>query len=168
MKRDNGDGSSPSLLHFFLSPVGTESPVKVDSGGKASRRLCSREGNSSAPSTRCLINDLHSCRTHTHTHAQGSCQLPLSADGGLELPLQASAVCADSDCCCIIPRPVMQPQHWLWRRLVFRAKTHRWTRRTPVACLSALTDASLSASVPFGRQIKLSSRNASVCVNLSL
>lgn len=62
----------------------------------------------------------------------------------------------------------MQPQHWLWRRLVFHAKTHRWTRRTPVASLSALTDASLSASVPFGRQIKLSSRNASVCVNLSL
>lgn len=64
--------------------------MKVDSGGKASRRLCSREGNSSALSTRCLINDLHFCRTRTHTRTQGSCQLSLSADGGLELPLQPS------------------------------------------------------------------------------
>lgn len=60
------------LPPLFPLPISAESPVKVDSGGKASRRLCSRDGNSSALSTRCLINDLHFCSTHTrarvHTH----------------------------------------------------------------------------------------------------
>lgn len=109
VKKDNGDGWSPSFLHFSLSPSAQslqwrstrEAKQVVDYAVEMAIHQRCRHAVWLMISTSAAHTHVRAC---THTHTQGSCQLSLSADGGLEFPLQSS-VCADSHCCCSIARP---------------------------------------------------------------